>query len=72
VNILLPLPLSWAFSSLDLSLPSSIVGAFVLIGIIIPYFLVAVAALIFVYHLVALCYRSSARELKRLDALLRS
>ena len=51
---------------------ASIVGAFVLIGIIIPYFLVAVAALIFVYYVVALYYRSSARELKRLDALLRS
>ena len=51
---------------------SNLIGAFVLIGIVIPWFLVAVACLMIVYYLAAVYYRASARELKRLDAVLRS
>ena len=51
---------------------SSILGAFVLIAVIIPWFLIAVAVVMIIYGAFALYYRSSARELKRLDAILRS
>ena len=51
---------------------ANIVGAFVLIAIIIPWFLVAVGVVMVVYSAFALYYRASARELKRLDAILRS
>ncbi|KAF8322189.1 hypothetical protein DL93DRAFT_2051237 [Clavulina sp. PMI_390] len=51
---------------------SQILGAIVLISIVIPYFLVPILTILVVYFFAALFYRSSARELKRLDALLRS
>jgi ABC-type multidrug transport system fused ATPase/permease subunit len=51
---------------------SNVIGAFVLIGVIIPWFLIAVAALMVVYYFLSIYYRASARELKRLDAILRS
>jgi len=51
---------------------ANIIGAFVLIAIIIPWFLIAVAVVMVVYYTFALYYRASARELKRLDAILRS
>ena len=51
---------------------ANVIGAFVLIAIIIPWFLVAVAVIVVGYYGFALYYRSSARELKRLDAILRS
>ena len=51
---------------------ANIVGSFVLIAIIIPWFLIAVAVVMVVYYAFALYYRASARELKRLDAILRS
>ena len=51
---------------------ANIVGSFVLIAIIIPWFLIAVGVIMVVYYAFALYYRSSARELKRLDAILRS
>ena len=51
---------------------ANIIGSFVLIAIIIPWFLIAVAAILIVYYAFALYYRASARELKRLDAILRS
>ncbi|KAF8519129.1 ABC transporter [Hysterangium stoloniferum] len=51
---------------------ASITGAIILIAIILPYFLVPVAVISVVYVYAALFYRSSARELKRLDAILRS
>ena len=51
---------------------SGIVGAFVLIAIIIPWFLIAVGVVMIVYSAFAMYYRASARELKRLDAILRS
>ncbi|CAK5275397.1 unnamed protein product [Mycena citricolor] len=51
---------------------ANIIGAIILIGIIIPWFLIAVFCILAGYFYFALYYRSSAREIKRLDALLRS
>ena len=51
---------------------ADIVGSFVLIAILIPWFLIAVGVILVVYYAFALYYRSSARELKRLDVILRS
>ncbi|KDQ57208.1 hypothetical protein JAAARDRAFT_35814 [Jaapia argillacea MUCL 33604] len=52
---------------------SSIIGAIILISIILPYFLVAVFAILLLYAYFAFFYRASARELKvSLDAILRS
>ncbi|CAE6472878.1 unnamed protein product [Rhizoctonia solani] len=51
---------------------SQILGAIILIGILIPWFLIPVVSILVVYYWAALFYRSSARELKRLDAVLRS
>ena len=51
---------------------SNVIGAFVLIAVIIPWFLIAVAVIMTAYFFLSLYYRASARELKRLDAILRS
>ncbi|EJU00125.1 ABC transporter [Dacryopinax primogenitus] len=51
---------------------SAIIGAVILIGIFEPYFLIAVAVVSVGYYYAALFYRASARELKRLDSILRS
>jgi ABC-type multidrug transport system fused ATPase/permease subunit len=51
---------------------SNVIGAFVLIAVIIPWFLVAVGAILVAYYFLSLYYRASAREFKRLDAILRS
>ncbi|KAF8258908.1 ABC transporter [Lactarius quietus] len=51
---------------------STIVGAVVLISILIPWFLIAVVFVFILYGMASAFYRSSARELKRLDAILRS
>lgn len=51
---------------------ANIIGSFVLIAIIIPWFLAAVVVVMIVYCAFALYYRASVRELKRLDTLLRS
>ena len=51
---------------------ANVIGAFVLIAVIIPWFLVAVGAIMVLYYFLSLYYRASARELKRLDAILRS
>jgi len=51
---------------------ANIVGAFVLIAIIIPWFLIAVCVVAIVYAAFAMYYQASAREMKRLDAVLRS
>jgi ABC-type multidrug transport system fused ATPase/permease subunit len=47
-------------------------GPFVLIATIVPWFLAAVVVVVVAYYGFALYYRASARELKRLDAILRS
>ncbi|KDR78885.1 hypothetical protein GALMADRAFT_244528 [Galerina marginata CBS 339.88] len=51
---------------------SAIIGAFIIISIVIPWFLIAILFICIVYAYIAAFYRASARELKRLDALLRS
>ncbi|KAG6817160.1 hypothetical protein H0H87_012121 [Tephrocybe sp. NHM501043] len=51
---------------------SSIIGAIILISIVLPWFLIGVACIILLYVYAAAFYRASARELKRLDAVLRS
>ncbi|KII89764.1 hypothetical protein PLICRDRAFT_39929 [Plicaturopsis crispa FD-325 SS-3] len=51
---------------------SSIIGAIILISIILPWFLIAIVCISACYVLAAFFYRASARELKRLDAILRS
>ncbi|KAJ7510445.1 putative ATP-binding cassette transporter protein YOR1 [Mycena galericulata] len=51
---------------------ANIVGAIILIAVVLPWFLIAVAFVLTMYGYLAAFYRSSAREIKRLDALLRS
>ncbi|KAF7327422.1 ABC transporter protein [Mycena kentingensis (nom. inval.)] len=51
---------------------SNILGAIILIAIVQSWFLIAVAVILLIYYYAAVFYRSSAREIKRLDALLRS
>ena len=51
---------------------SSIIGAAILIAIVLPWFLIAFFVVSIIYLWAAIFYRSSARELKRLDAILRS
>ncbi|KAJ3531396.1 hypothetical protein NM688_g7581 [Phlebia brevispora] len=51
---------------------SNILGAILLIAIVLPWFLIAVCSISLAYLWAAMFYRASARELKRLDAILRS
>ncbi|KAI9447656.1 ABC transporter [Lactarius indigo] len=51
---------------------SAIIGAIVLISILFPWFLLAVAVVFVLYAMASAFYRTSAREIKRLDAILRS
>jgi len=51
---------------------ANISGSFVLIATVIPSFLIAVCVTAGVYYVLARYYRTSAQELKRLDAILRS
>ncbi|KAJ7039616.1 ABC transporter [Mycena alexandri] len=51
---------------------ANITGAIILIAVILPWFLIAVAGILTMYVYFAAFYRSSAREIKRLDAILRS
>ncbi|SCV70703.1 BQ2448_3465 [Microbotryum intermedium] len=55
-----------------LSLFSSVIGAIVLVSIVQPYFLAIVALILCAYAYAGSFYRASAREIKRLDNLLRS
>jgi len=50
----------------------NILGSFVLVAIIIPWFLIVLGVVMIVYAAFAVYYRASSRELKRLDAILRS
>ncbi|KAG1831205.1 ABC transporter [Suillus subalutaceus] len=54
------------------SMASQIIGSIILISIIIPYFLIVAFFIFICCYYAALFYRASARELTRLDALLRS
>ncbi|KAK0189837.1 ABC protein [Armillaria mellea] len=63
--------------SIDNQLPiaitiSSVMGAVILITVLEHYFIIIVFIIAFGYHYVASFYRASAREMKRLDATLRS
>ncbi|CAE7200833.1 unnamed protein product [Rhizoctonia solani] len=49
-----------------------IIGAVVLISVVQPWFLLAVAIVLLAYYWIAIYYRASAREVKRIDAVLRS
>ncbi|KAI3491312.1 hypothetical protein L1887_44347 [Cichorium endivia] len=49
-----------------------VVGSIVLIAILTPYFLIPVAVILVLYFWIAAYYRSTARELRRIDAGLRS
>lgn len=49
-----------------------VVGSIVLIAVLTPWFLIAVAAVVAIYLFIALYYRSTAREVRRVDAVLRS
>ncbi|KAF5367964.1 hypothetical protein D9758_004466 [Tetrapyrgos nigripes] len=49
-----------------------VIGSVVLVSIIIPWFLIAIAFILLLYYYIAIFYRASAREIKRLDAVLRS
>ncbi|KAI9461546.1 ABC transporter [Lactarius psammicola] len=51
---------------------SSIIGAIVLISILLPWFLIVIAVVSVLYAMASAFYRASAREMKRLDAILRS
>ncbi|KAJ7671586.1 ABC transporter [Mycena polygramma] len=51
---------------------ANIIGAIILIAVILPWFLIAVVCILIMYVYFAAFYRSSAREIKRLDAILRS
>ncbi|KIO14748.1 hypothetical protein M404DRAFT_17610 [Pisolithus tinctorius Marx 270] len=50
---------------------SQILGAIILISVLLPWFLIVVFFVLIVYCYVAVFYRTSARELKRIDAILR-
>ncbi|KAI0822453.1 P-loop containing nucleoside triphosphate hydrolase protein [Trametes gibbosa] len=50
----------------------NILGAVILIAIVLPWFLIAVGVVSVAYIWAAMFYRASARELKRVDSLLRS
>ncbi|KAG2017864.1 ATP-binding cassette transporter [Coprinopsis cinerea AmutBmut pab1-1] len=50
----------------------AILGAIVLISIVLPWFLIGVVVIMVLYIWAAAFYRASARELKRLDSVLRS
>ncbi|TYJ53516.1 hypothetical protein B9479_005847 [Cryptococcus floricola] len=51
---------------------AQIVGAFILLAIIEPWFLIAVAVVILLYIHCTMFYRRSSREFKRIDSILRS
>ncbi|KAJ3982159.1 P-loop containing nucleoside triphosphate hydrolase protein, partial [Lentinula detonsa] len=53
-------------------LVSNVVGSVIIISILEPFFLIAVFVIAFGYQYFASFYRASAREVKRLDAMLRS
>ncbi|CAG8569610.1 26962_t:CDS:10 [Dentiscutata erythropus] len=50
----------------------NIIGTFILIVVVYVWFIIPLVPLIILYYLVALYYRASNRELKRLDSVLRS
>ncbi|KAJ4489677.1 ABC transporter [Lentinula edodes] len=49
-----------------------VIGSIVLVSIILPWFLIAIVFILLLYYYIAIFYRASARELRRIDAILRS
>ncbi|KAG7097474.1 hypothetical protein E1B28_004817 [Marasmius oreades] len=49
-----------------------VIGSIILVSVIIPWFLIAIVFILVLYYWITIFYRASARELKRLDAVLRS
>ncbi|KAF8071690.1 ABC protein [Lyophyllum atratum] len=63
------LPVSMRLLVLTLS---NVLGAVLIISVVEPYFIIVAVAISFAYQYFAAFYRASAREVKRLDAMLRS
>lgn len=59
-------------SRMALNMFAQIFGSFILIAIVDQWFIIAVGGVFVAYYFVASFYRQSAREIKRLDNLLRS
>ncbi|KAG0299227.1 hypothetical protein BGZ98_010242 [Dissophora globulifera] len=51
---------------------SIVLSTFILITVIFPYFLIPLVPMLIFYYYAAIYYRSSSRELKRIDSILRS
>ncbi|KAF9169153.1 hypothetical protein BGX21_010914 [Mortierella sp. AD011] len=51
---------------------SIVVSTFILISVIFPYFLIPLVPMLIFYYYAAIYYRSSSREIKRIDSILRS
>lgn len=51
---------------------ASIIGSFILSIVIYHYFAAALGPLLIMFYFFALYYRASAREIKRIDSVLRS
>jgi ABC-type multidrug transport system fused ATPase/permease subunit len=51
---------------------SIVLSTFILIAVIFPYFLIPLVPMLIFYYFAAVYYRASSRELKRLDAIIRS
>ncbi|KAJ3923547.1 ABC protein [Lentinula edodes] len=51
---------------------ANVIGAVIVISILEPYFIIAVFVIAFGYYYFALFYKAGAREIRRLDAMLRS
>lgn len=49
-----------------------VLSTFILISVIFPYFLIPLVPMLIFYYYAAIYYRSSSREIKRIDSILRS
>lgn len=67
IDNLLPDSARMAISTLG-----TVLGAIILITVLTHYFIIACAVVVFFYAIASIVYRRGAREVKRLDALLRS
>ncbi|OAX30722.1 hypothetical protein K503DRAFT_806826 [Rhizopogon vinicolor AM-OR11-026] len=63
------LPMSMRLLVLTLS---SVLGAVIIVAVLEPYFVIAIFFIVIGYGYIAAFYRASAREVKRLDSMLRS
>ncbi|KAH6913154.1 ABC protein [Coprinopsis sp. MPI-PUGE-AT-0042] len=63
------LPVSMRFLTLTIA---GVLGPIIIISIVEPYFILVAVSVAVIYNLLSSFYRASAREVKRLDSLLRS